>query len=126
MGSLEAAKADDYPWRDGHLPLYTYWHSEPAHEIARKAYDMYFTENGQGPRAFPSYERLHNEVVDIVLELVRAPASAGANLTTGGTESIFLAVKAARNLARERGVTSPNLVVPRSAHPAFQKAASAA
>lgn len=123
LAQLTAAKADDYPWREGRLPLYAYWHSEPAHQIARKAYDLYFTENGQGPRAFPSYLRLHDDVVNIVLQLVRAPSSAAASLTTGGTESIFHAVKAARNRATERGIASPNLVVPRSAHPAFNKAA---
>ena len=43
----------------------------------------------------------------------------------GGTESIFLAVKTARDKARadHPEITVPGIVVPESAHPAFQKAA---
>lgn len=45
-------------------------------------------------------------------------------MTTGGTESILMACKAYRDYAREeRGITRPNIVVPRTAHSAFDKAA---
>lgn len=44
-------------------------------------------------------------------------------MTTGGTESILMAVKAYRDYAREiRGITRPNIVLPRTAHSAFDKA----
>ena len=46
------------------------------------------------------------------------------NMTSGGTESILMAVKTARDWARaERpDITAPEMVLPRSAHPAFDKA----
>ena len=45
-------------------------------------------------------------------------------MTSGGTESILCAVKAARERGREeRGITEPEMVVPASAHAAFHKAA---
>ena len=45
-------------------------------------------------------------------------------MTSGGTESILMAVLTARERARaERGVAKPEMVVPYSAHPAFAKAA---
>ena len=45
-------------------------------------------------------------------------------MTSGGTESILMAVKTARDRARaEKGIERPEMVVPRSAHPAFAKAA---
>jgi sphinganine-1-phosphate aldolase len=45
-------------------------------------------------------------------------------LTAGGTESILLAIKAARDfMAEQRGVTAPELVVGPSAHAAYWKAA---
>lgn len=45
-------------------------------------------------------------------------------MTTGGTESILMAVKAYRDYAIfERGIRHPNIVVPSTAHPAFDKAA---
>jgi len=46
-------------------------------------------------------------------------------MTTGGTESILMAVKAYRDYARDvRGITKPVMVVPTSAHAAFDKAAA--
>jgi glutamate/tyrosine decarboxylase-like PLP-dependent enzyme len=43
------------------------------------------------------------------------------SMTSGGTESILLAIKAYRDFAASKGVTNPNLVLPRTAHPAFLK-----
>lgn len=52
------------------------------------------------------------------------PDSCGT-VTSGGTESIILAVKAYRDYAREmKGITDPNIVVPITAHAAFDKAAA--
>lgn len=45
-------------------------------------------------------------------------------MTTGGTESIFMACKAYRDYAREeRGIKRPEIIVPVTAHAAFDKAA---
>ena len=44
------------------------------------------------------------------------------SMTSGGTESILMAVKSARNYAKAtRGITEPECVLPLSAHPAFAK-----
>lgn len=45
-------------------------------------------------------------------------------MTTGGTESILLACKAYRDYAREvKGIKKPEIVMPVTAHAAFDKAA---
>lgn len=45
-------------------------------------------------------------------------------MTTGGTESILLACKAFRDYAREvKGIKNPEIVMPVTAHAAFDKAA---
>lgn len=45
-------------------------------------------------------------------------------MTTGGTESILMACKAYRDYGREiNGITKPNMVIPATAHSAFDKAA---
>lgn len=45
-------------------------------------------------------------------------------MTTGGTESILLACKAYRDYAREvKGIKKPEMVIPITAHSAFDKAA---
>ncbi|NIA70439.1 aspartate aminotransferase family protein [Pelagibius litoralis] len=121
---LEATKADDYAWKRGRLPLYVYWRDEELYQVARDAYSLFFIENGLGKLAFPSVQKLEREVIGMVLHLLQADEAAGGSFTAGGTESIFQAVKTARDHARaERpGIGRPRIVVPQSAHPAFNKA----
>lgn len=46
-------------------------------------------------------------------------------MTSGGTESIIMACKAYRDFGtNERGIKNGVIIVPRSAHPAFDKAAA--
>ena len=122
---LEANKSDDYDWKRGRLPLYVYWRDEELYRVARDAASLYFVENGLGRMAFPSVQRLEREVIEMVLSLMQAPGSADGCFTSGGTESIFLAVKTARNHARAKrpGLGKARIVAPQSAHPAFDKAA---
>jgi len=122
---LEAEKSDDYAWKRGRLPLYVYWRDEELFQVARDSSSLYFVENGLGKMAFPSVQRLEREVIEMVLGLMQAPNSADGSFTSGGTESIFLAVKTARDYARANrsGLGKPKVVTPQSAHPAFDKAA---
>lgn len=122
---LQASKIGDLAWRRGRLPLYVYWRDEELSKVAREAASMFFVENGLGKRAFPSVQHLEEEVVAMSLSLLHGGPESAGNFTSGGTESIFLAVKTARDLARSEGKLAgrPKVVVPQSAHPAFDKAA---
>ena len=121
---LEAAKKDDFKWREGRMALYFYYLNEEVKRVQQEAYCAYWTENAMGQRAFPSMKKLETEVLEMGLSLHHAPPEAVATFTSGGTESIFLAVKTARDWAREtKGITEPNIVMPRTAHPAFDRAA---
>lgn len=124
---LNEHKSNDYAWREGRIPLYMYWRSDDAYQVARDAYMAYFAENGMGKRAFPSVQKLEKDVIEMVLGLLQAPDAAGGSFTSGGTESIFQAVKAARELARATKRLAPGrtgkILVPTTAHPAFAKAA---
>ncbi len=72
---------------------------------------------------FPSVARLENDLVARVAAHLGAPGCQGT-FTSGGTESILLAVKTARDHARAtRGVRAGELVLPATAHAAFHKAA---
>ena len=68
---------------------------------------------------------MEEDVVGIGLSLLQAPEGARGNMTSGGTESIMLAVKTCRDEARSRGVDTngAEIVAPASVHPAFDKAA---
>lgn len=125
--ALAAMAEGDADWRGGRVPLFVFGAGQEVSDVGRAAFNAYFTENALGgSRAFPSVKRMEQEVVAMGLDLFHGPASAAGFMTTGGTESIVLAVQAARDWARaRRGDPSArgNLVLPMTAHPAFDKAA---
>ena len=122
---LRAAGEHDVAWRDGRSPAFVHFAGDDVLEIAKEAYLMYFSENGLGLRAFGSLAKFESEVVQMGLSLLNGSEASRGAMTTGGTESIFLAVKAARDAAlAARGIDGvPHIVLPHSAHPAFDKAA---
>jgi sphinganine-1-phosphate aldolase len=122
---LRLAGANDVDWRGGRVPMYIHYAGDDVLEVAKKAYLMYFSENGLGLRAFGSLAQFESEVVAMALGLLHGGSQARGAMTTGGTESIFLAVKAARDQAKARRpqMGMPEIVMARSAHPAFDKAA---
>ena len=114
----------DVAWRDGKTAVYVFNAGPEIERVQKEAYTAFMSENGLGPAAFPSLKRMEEEVVGFGLSLLHGPDEAAGAITSGGTDSITMAVKAARDFARkQRGATGPlNLVAPRSAHPAFDKA----
>lgn len=115
----------DVKWRDGKTAVYVFNAGPDVAEVQKEAYTMFMSENGLGPMAFPSLKQMEDEVVGMGLSLLHAPEGGAGNITSGGTDSITMAVKTARDFARkEKGVTGRcNIVAPWSAHPAFDKAA---
>jgi len=115
----------DVDWRNARTAVYIFNAGDDVLRVAKEAYALYQSENALGPLAFPSLARMEREVVDMGLELLNAPPEACGNMTSGGSESIFLAVKTCRDEARAEGreTRGGEIVVPQSAHPAFDKAA---
>lgn len=122
--TLERYKQGDMPWRDGRTWAYVYDPGPEAEGVIKDAFALYLTENGLDPTVFPSALRMENEVVAMAAAHLNAGPDVVGNFTSGGTESILLAVKAARDFARAKrpGVTAPEVVLPETAHAAFQKA----
>jgi glutamate/tyrosine decarboxylase-like PLP-dependent enzyme len=116
----------DAKWREGKTAVYVFNAGEDVAQVQKEAYTLYMSENGLGPLAFPSLKQMEDEVVGMGLKLLHAPENARGTITSGGTDSITMAVKAARDYARsEKGLSGrANLVAPFSAHPAFDKAAA--
>jgi len=123
--ALRDLKRDDLDWRRGRHAAFV-WHADAdVEQVAREAYALFMTENGLGLRVFPSLRRMEADVVAMVRHLLGGDAATTGHLTSGGTESIFLATHAARQWARQQrpDVTEPEIVAPWSAHPAVNKAA---
>lgn len=122
--ALIAYRQHDVPWREGRLFAGVY---DPGPEVAAvitEAYTDFLTENALYPNYFPSLLQLENDVVRTVADLLQGDGEVVGNCTSGGTESIMLAVKTARDAARAAHpeITAPEMVLPRTAHPAFHKA----
>ena len=124
IAELEAKRAGDVRWKDGRTFGMVYDGGASVHEVAERAALLYLHENALNTKAFPSLGQIQSEVVRWTADLLHGPASAAGFLTSGGTESILCAVKAARERGREeRGITAPEMVLAESAHAAFHKAA---
>lgn len=98
-------------------------------DLAKVSWDAYSMFQGDnllyGGILFPSLPAVVDDVVAMTLELVNAPEGAGGTFTSGGTESILIAVRAALKWARENRPKpgTPEIVAPCHLHPAFNKAA---
>ncbi len=122
---LEAFRARDLDWRAGRVFGYVFDPGEEIRAVGKEAYAAFLTENGLDFTAFPSLLRLENELVGMLSEHLGGQEGVVGNFTSGGTESILLAVKAARDFWREKrpDLQRPEMILPSTAHAAFHKAA---
>ncbi len=122
---LEEYRANDMPWRDGRTWAYVYDPGKEAEEVIKHAYMSYLSENALDPTVFPSSIRFETELVAMAASHLNGDENVVGSFTSGGTESIMLAVKTARDYARAARpeVKEPEIVLPVTAHAAFQKAA---
>ena len=116
-------RSGDVRWREGRAFSLAYNAGPDALAVAEEAYRRFSGENALNTNAFPSLKRMQSDVLAMSgIWLGATPQSAGF-MTSGGTESILMAVKSARDRLRaERGISHPNMVMPTSAHAAFAKA----
>ncbi len=122
---LERYREHDTPWREGRTWAYVYDPGAEAESVIKDAFSSYLSENGLDPTAFPSALQIENEVIAMAVGHLNGDENVVGSFTSGGTESLILAVKAARDHAREKRpeVTTPEMILPETAHASFQKAA---
>ncbi len=121
---LDASAAGDADWLRRMAVGTNYPAGDDVLEVAKAAYLKFFSTNGLLPDLFPSLARFEREVVDYAAGLFHGPEAVGS-ITSGGSESILMGVKSARDRARRLHpeISKPQMVLPVSAHPAFTKAA---
>lgn len=122
LAHLDELKQHDVRWRDGRVFTLVYYGGADVLAVSEEAYRRYASENALNTDAFPSLRTIQAEVVGIVGDWLQAGDEGAGFMTSGGTESILMAVKAARERGRkEFGINQPNIVLPTSAHAAFEK-----
>ena len=123
LAELRERKAADVRWRDGRTFGLVYDGGPEVEAIGAAAAGLYLHDNALNTVAFPSLGSLQSDVVRMTADLLHGDSEAAGFMTSGGTESILMAVLAARERGRiERGITKPEMVVANSAHAAFHKA----
>lgn len=123
LSRLRELQAQDLAVHDGRSLAYVFDSGRSdVDAVAAEAVALYAGSNGLDPTAFPSLLEMENELVGFACDLVDAPPTAVGTVTSGGTESIMLAVQGARDARPE--VKRPTMVLAETAHPSFLKAAS--
>jgi glutamate/tyrosine decarboxylase-like PLP-dependent enzyme len=131
MGGMRAKEEDK--WKEGYVSGAVY-HGDAEHiDFLNHVYALNSQSNPLHADLWPSATKFEAEVVAMTANMLgAAEANAGrasdehicGSVSSGGTESIMLAMKTYRDWAREtKGITRPEMVAPSSAHPAFDKAA---
>jgi tyrosine decarboxylase/aspartate 1-decarboxylase len=88
------------------------------HIVAKKAHELFFESNLGDPRLFQETAQLEREVIAQLGNLLHQKSATGF-IVSGGTEANMLALLTARNASN---ISSPEVVLPDSAHFSLQKA----
>lgn len=126
LKEMSTFRERDADWKGGRVFSLVYYGGDAHHAFLEKAHNLFFAENALNPMAFASLRRMEAEVVRMTASMLHGGPESVGTMTSGGTESILLSVKTARDRARSKNkrITKPNLVVPETIHVAFDKAAS--
>ena len=110
----------DIDWRGGRAFSLVYDTDDAELEALQRTVALDFLhENALNPFRYETLLKMESEIVAMAADMVGASCG---SISSGGTESIFLAVYTARQAGAQRGITRPTLVCTDTAHPAFAKA----
>jgi len=123
LSSITKMQKADADWRHGRLFSLIYHAESELEEVTKAAYMSSFSLNALGHEAFPSLARMEADIIGMTADLLGQPGAPGS-LTSGSSESNFLALKTARDRMREvmPQVKEPEVIVPWSGHPSLSKA----
>jgi len=125
IDDLRARTTSDTNWRNGRVFSLVYHAGDEHEKLMHRAYSIYASTNLLNPMAFASLKQMEREIIEMAAGLFHGPSTAVGTVTSGGTESILCAVAAYRDRARRKKpwILRPEIVVPQTIHPAFDKAA---
>ena len=126
LSDLEQAK-----WKEGYASGAVY-HGDEAHiHFLNRIYALNSQSNPLHADLWPSSAKYESEIVSMTAKMLGADAAAAKPesgreicgvVSSGGTESILLAMKTYRDWARDqKRITRPEMIVPVTAHAAFDK-----
>lgn len=126
LRDMEALRAREAArWQAGFASGAVYHGDEEHIAFLNRVYALHSQSNPLHADLWPSTTKFEAEIVSMTAHMLGGGGGQVCGVvSSGGTESILLAMKAYRDWARtRRGITEPEMVVPTTAHPAFDKAA---
>lgn len=125
LQQLLDSKAQDLDWKAGRAWSMVYYVDDAHQRLIETAYQTFLSENYLNPFVFNSLKNMEREVLQMITALLHGDDQTTGTLTSGGTESILLAVYTYREWARQRGPNQrrDEIIAPNTVHPAFAKAA---
>lgn len=126
LKQMQSFQDHDVNWREGRNSSLVYFIGDESTKVISDAYTMYASTNGLSPLSFPSLKKFESEVVAMSKGLLNGDDYVVGNMTSGGTESILMALKTSRDWARSEKpeIREPEIILPASVHPAFHKSAN--
>ena len=121
LKELESFGKDDPLYKEGKTWSLVYYLNKDYTDFLSDAYAKYFSANGLNPTVFKSLKRLEKEILKFTAQLFHIDDNACGVVTSGGTESCLLAVKTYRDHGRARGIRRPEMIIPETAHVAWDK-----
>jgi glutamate/tyrosine decarboxylase-like PLP-dependent enzyme len=124
LEQMRALRAQDVRWEENRAFSLVFHHSDEHAEFLKQAHYLFCEGNGLNPMAFASLRTFEHDVVRMAANLFHGGRQAVGTMTSGGTESILLAVRTYRDRARQLQprIKRPEMVVPETVHVAFDKA----
>ena len=125
LAQIRAYGNEDLPWHDGRTWGYVYDAGPDVDKVAKAAYMEYLSTNALDFTVYPSALRFENALVAMAAAHTGGDENTAGSFTSGGTESILLAVKTARDYYRftRPDIKEPEMILPLTGHAAFHKAA---
>ncbi|OQY03420.1 MAG: hypothetical protein B6I22_11645 [Desulfobacteraceae bacterium 4572_123] len=125
------AKEENAKWKDGKVSG-TFYHAGEEHRAyLNKAFSLFSHVNTLQFDLCPSMSKMESDVIAMTSKMLHGDVPEKNNpadkvcgtMTSGGSESIIMAMKTYRDRARnEKNITAPEIIMPHTAHPAFDKA----
>jgi sphinganine-1-phosphate aldolase len=125
LAQMKEFKSLDVDWQKGRSFSLVYPVNEEHHDFLKKAHNLFFSENALNPMAFKSLRKFEHETIRMCAELFHGDDETVGLVTSGGTESLIMAIKAYRDRAKKLKpwILKPEIIVPESAHSAIDKGA---
>jgi sphinganine-1-phosphate aldolase len=124
------ARAEDGVWADGRCSGTIYCGDRAVYDLIAEAFGRFSYVNVLQRDMCPSQTRFESEIIAMTLDMLHGDAARARGLRpcgvigSGGSESILSAIYAHREWGRaEKGVTAPEMILPETAHVAFDKGA---